>query len=156
MLLEVGEETVGDRAVSGQHHHVLGVGLLGRAGEIVAAGDDRRPWRGGIDDDETPLQAVKREILEETGVALRDEWLEAMPAIPPGQSEKVLRDTGERVLIKMKFSNFRAVLPEDASDMAVQAGDDFTDIKWAAVDELPDLRLSDPTAASLRSIDYLK
>ena len=111
---------------------------------------------GGIDEGETKLEALRREILEETGIDINSGNVEAIYGGFTGESEKNLRDTGERVLVKMTFYNFKVSLPLPAANIKVAAADDFIDAKWYDTDNLKTLKLSPPTVTTLKKLGYLK
>ena len=62
--------------------------------------------------DETKIDALKREIKEETGIDITTAEIEQIEGVLNGQSEKVLRETGEKVLVDMDFYNFKVTLQE--------------------------------------------
>lgn len=107
---------------------------------------------GGIDEGETKLQAVVREVMEEVGVDVTDAVIEQINDSQYGESEKVLRDTGERVLVRMHFNDFRIDIPKPAAQIVVTADDDFADAEWIPITDLPTLKLTDPTKVTLQKL----
>ncbi len=126
--------------------------LLGKGG--VYSGHWLVPG-GGVDKGETKLAALKREVLEETGIDISTAKIEPLKDVFTGQSGKVLRDTSEKVLVDMKFYNFIVRLPQPAEDLTLITEDDFVDAKWFPVTELPNLNLSPPSVTTLRILGYL-
>jgi 8-oxo-dGTP pyrophosphatase MutT (NUDIX family) len=82
---------------------------------------------GGIDDGESKLDAVIREVLEEVSLDIKDAHIELVNDAQYGQSEKTLRDTNEKVLVHMHFNDFRVAIDKPASAINVQSADDFAD-----------------------------
>lgn len=72
-----------------------------------------------------------------------------------GQSEKVLRETNEKVLVEMKFYNFKVTLTELADSVTLIHEDDFIEAKWYTIDELKNLKLSPPTITTLQKLGCL-
>ncbi len=110
---------------------------------------------GGVDDGETQEQAIRREILEEVGIDTSDATIVLVNDAQTGESEKTLRDSGERVLVRMHFHDFSVKLPKPAAEITINADDDFVDAVWVALDDLPTLTLTEPTKATLRKIGLL-
>lgn len=111
---------------------------------------------GGIEVGESQLDALAREILEETGLDIAKAKVEELGHAGSGISEKTLRDTGERVQVEMQFYNFIVRMPQPAAAIAVTAEDDFIEPRWTSVNELHDLKLSPPTVETLQAIGFLK
>lgn len=126
--------------------------LLGRGG--VYAGTWVVPG-GGVEKGETKTDALKREITEETGIDISGAIVKQVPGLLTGESEKILRDTGERVKVKMKFYNFTIRLDQRANQIALKTEDDFKDATWVPVAELKTLTLSPPSVTTLQKLGYL-
>ncbi len=110
---------------------------------------------GGVEPGESKLEAVKRETLEETGIDITHADIELIDGAHDGESQKTLRETGERVVVKMDFFNYKITLLLEASEVALKAEDDFIDASWFPIKELDQLKLSPPTATTLQKMGIL-
>lgn len=109
---------------------------------------------GGIEAGESPREAVKREVLEEVGLVIDNEHISLLDDIKTGESEKVLKETGETVLVKMRFHDFRVDMSHNASDIKIVEGDGFCEGRWMHTGELEDMRLSPGVVQVLTSLGY--
>jgi 8-oxo-dGTP pyrophosphatase MutT (NUDIX family) len=126
--------------------------LLGKTG--VYKGEWVIPG-GGINDNETKMQALRREMLEETGLDINDYKVEVVEGAISGQSEKKLRDTGEHVKVDMTFYNYVLRLPKPAAEIKVKTDDDFIDASWFTMEEIKRMPVSAPTITTLKKLGYL-
>lgn len=110
---------------------------------------------GGVDEGETRRKAVEREVDEETGIDISEADVVPIDIVHGGESEKTLRDTGERVNVKMVFNDFQIKLGQLATDVKVKCEDDFTDARWFSTNELPGLKLTPPTIESLKVLGLM-
>jgi 8-oxo-dGTP diphosphatase len=110
---------------------------------------------GGIDDGETKLEALKREMLEETGIDITSAKITEIEGALNGESEKTLRDSGERVLVEMHFYNFLILIDDTAKNIEIETDDDFQQARWFSKEELQSLSFSPPTTTTLKKMGYL-
>lgn len=107
---------------------------------------------GGIEEGESHAEAIIREVKEETGIDVSTATIEAIDGFSTGESEKTLRETGERVVMKMRFYDFKITLSEPAVDVALAFDDDYSHANWYTPDELHGKDIGPATKATLEKI----
>jgi 8-oxo-dGTP pyrophosphatase MutT (NUDIX family) len=138
----------------------VGAVILNEDGKVLGLERKDIPgaWQlpqGGLDENETPVEAVKREIREETGIETRDlELLASMPRwlayeLPEeARSKKIGRGQVQRWFL----FRFRG------SDEAITLGDqkEFKAWKWIAMDELISIVVSFKQPVYQELAEYFK
>jgi 8-oxo-dGTP pyrophosphatase MutT (NUDIX family) len=110
---------------------------------------------GGIDAGEDQLAALKREVLEETGIDISSATISLADDKGRGKAEKKLKNSGETVLCNMTFSVYRVDLPKDASEIELQPQDDLVKLEWIDMGDLPNYKLTPPSISLFTRLGYL-
>ena len=111
---------------------------------------------GGVEEGEDPIHALVREIDEELGLDISSFAVELVDDVGRGESEKVLRDTGEHVLVKMHFTIYKVVLDRQASDVVITLHpDEFIEYQWSTIPELRERKLTPPSTALFTRLGYI-
>lgn len=101
---------------------------------------------GGIENGEDKIDALKREILEETGIDVSTYKIELVDDIGKGESEKTNPVSGEIFLCKMNFFVYRVDINDKlASEIQVSLDDDLVEYQWTDVSEVKNLHLTPPS-----------
>lgn len=108
---------------------------------------------GGIDDGENMEEALKREVYEETGImAISSELIDN---IGRGIAEKVLKDTGEKVICNMTFNVFKIQLKKTSQDIKLMPTDDLIELKWFNIEELSNLQITPPSTELFKRLGLI-
>lgn len=112
---------------------------------------------GGVDSGESREDAIKREIMEETGIDISTYETELIDDLGVGQSEKVLKDTGEKVICNMKFYVYKVVIDDkNANDIQVFLNDDLIKYTWSAKEDLKNKKLTPPSEELFRRLQLIQ
>ena len=109
---------------------------------------------GGVKEGETMEQALVRETREETGLDISSMSYELVDDEGASTAEKTLPD-GEKVLVQMKFSTFKIVLPTNAAETHIELNDDLATYRWTDLSELTTLKLTPPSIELFTKLGYL-
>lgn len=109
---------------------------------------------GGVNDNESKEKALHREMFEETGIDITNAIVTFINE-SSGESEKTMRDTNERVIVKMSFYDYRIDLKQNSNEVILMTEDDWIEPQWFTREELKDANLSDPTRNTLASAEII-
>lgn len=111
---------------------------------------------GGIDAGESAIEAVIREVREETGLDITSQIIEQLPSVISDESDKTLRDSGEIVHVHMNFYDFTIKLDTLAIDTSLSMSDDFQHGQWYAAEELKNQQIGSAAASRLQQLGFIK
>ncbi|MCU0652957.1 MAG: NUDIX hydrolase [Candidatus Pacebacteria bacterium] len=109
---------------------------------------------GGAEAGEGRETALAREIREETGIDISSCKIELIDDSGTGESRKVL-EIGEEVLCKMRFFVYRIDVDKNSTDIEINLSDDLVKFRWTDPKELPNLKLTPPSAELFKKLGYI-
>lgn len=110
---------------------------------------------GGIENNESHVDALKREVLEETGIDITNATITAIEGVSIGESEKTLKDTGEHVLVKMHFYDFKVQLTNTSGQIKLKFEDDYAEAEWYTPSELISTTIGPATKSTLQKLNFI-
>jgi 8-oxo-dGTP pyrophosphatase MutT (NUDIX family) len=110
---------------------------------------------GGVDEGETKETALIREIKEEIGVDISSKKIELADDQGTGVTEKVLKDTGEKVLCEMEFNIYKIKLDQNTDDIKVNLSDDLVKYQWFEMSELKNVKLAPPSEKLFEKLGFI-
>jgi len=110
---------------------------------------------GGIDEHESILEALDREVKEEVGIDISDADVKQIPEKGSGTSERRL-ESGERVIAHMEFNRFEVRLDKNADEIKLSLDDDLVETKWFTPTELRDVKQIPGGKEFFQKMGYIK
>lgn len=135
------------------HRTIVSALIFSRDGKLLMGMKD--PTSGGVEEGETQEQALHRELLEEVGIDTSNCTVTLADNQGTGETEKILKETGERVLCKMQFNVYRVEINKDAKDVAARAGDDLVQLEWVGLDQLNNYKMTPPSVGLFERLGCL-
>jgi 8-oxo-dGTP pyrophosphatase MutT (NUDIX family) len=110
---------------------------------------------GGVDEGEGHREALDREVMEEAGIDISKYPMEFV-SDGTGEAEKTLKETGERVLAKMKFYRYKIIMDDkNADEIPVTLNYEHTEYHWTDPSELKTMKLTPPSIEVFKQLGYL-
>lgn len=111
---------------------------------------------GGVDENETDIEALCREIKEEVGLDIMPYESTLIDDSLTGENETVHNVTGEPIIFKMQFFDYVTRIPKNAKDISVNAKDDLAKAEWIPFEKLSTYNLSPSTKDLLVKHGFMK
>lgn len=111
---------------------------------------------GGVEEGEEKVAALVREMKEELELDISACPIELVDDQGGGESEKVLRETGERVHAKMKYFVYKVQLDKPASEVEITLDPyEFETYQWSNIADLKNLKVTPPSVELFTRLGYL-
>lgn len=111
---------------------------------------------GGIETGEDKIDALRREVVEETGIDISSYKIELVDDTGKGQSEKIDSETGDKFLCKMNFYVYRIdINDKSASEINISLDDDLVEYQWTDASEIKNLKLTPPSVELFKRLDLI-
>lgn len=124
---------------------------------------------GGVNKQETKIDALIREIKEEVGIDLLAYKVKLVDDKDSGVSEKLVDKNGdgirigesivgaEKVVVEMHFNVYKVVISDkNSSDIEVNLSWDLAESKWFTIPELESIKLTPPSIKLFKKFGYIK
>lgn len=111
---------------------------------------------GGVEESESNKEAIIREIKEEVGIDISPYKIELVDDKETGEAEKILKDTGERVLCKMQYNDYKVVINDKlAKNIKVTLDDELEKYEWIDIKDLRGRKVTPPSMELFKKLGYI-
>ncbi len=111
---------------------------------------------GGVDEEKDKVQALVREIKEETGIDISNYKIKLVDDEGKGVSTRKLKDTGEIVECEMTFFVYKISVDEKvANEIKISLDDDLVEYEWVNLSNLSEYKLAPPSIKLFTKLGWL-
>ena len=112
---------------------------------------------GGVEEGETPIQAMQREVKEEVGIDVSNYTAELVDDTARKTSSKQLKGTKEMVYVDMHFNDFKIVISDkNADEIEISLSDgEFVKYMWCDIPKLKNIKLTPPSVDLFTRLGWL-
>ena len=100
---------------------------------------------GGVEEGESNLQALIREIKEETGIEILGLEPLLLDDTQKATAKKFLKATSETVICHMNFHDYKVCLPLNSEKIVLEPTDDLVELQWFTIEETKNIKLTPPS-----------
>lgn len=109
---------------------------------------------GGVEKGEQNIDALKRELWEETGLQVEDQQITPLDELGEMLTLKKLA-SGEKIPCEMNFFVYKVQLDVPAAEITALAGDDFSEVKWIPLKAVANYPLTPPSISLFLRLGWL-
>jgi ADP-ribose pyrophosphatase YjhB (NUDIX family) len=111
---------------------------------------------GSLNNNEVPIDGLKREIFEETGIDITPYPVRLVDDKGHDIAERILRETGERAKLDMTFYVYEIQLDKLSEDITISPNDDLVAFRWVPIEELKTIKHTPPSITLFKRLGYLQ
>ncbi len=138
--------------ISSDNFVLLGKKAPGRGGVYT---DKWHIPGGGVEPGEELVEALQREIKEETGIDItKAKHVELADDLGHATTLKTLK-TGEEVLCEMDFHVYKVIFAQKAAVITTNAGDDFAELTWVPINKIDEYAHTPPSVSLFLRLGWL-
>jgi 8-oxo-dGTP pyrophosphatase MutT (NUDIX family) len=108
---------------------------------------------GGVEENENIIEALKREIKEETGIDISTLKIDLIDDKGKGTSIKMLKN-GEEVECHMQFNVYKITVPKLSNNIGIKLNDDLVKYAWVDINKLNEYKLTPPSIELFKRIGW--